>query len=50
MVYESDDINNCWDGRFKDNWCLPGVYVYTCRIRCEGNQESLLKGDVTLIR
>lgn len=50
MVYESSDINQCWDGRFKDNPCLPGVYMYTCKITCEGNKESLLKGDITLIR
>ena len=49
-VYESDDINECWDGRYKDNWCMPGVYVYYCRIKCEDDQTSELKGDVTLIR
>ena len=49
-VYESDDVSACWDGRFHDNPCLPGVYYYTCHIRCANNQENDLKGDVTLIR
>ena len=49
-VYESDDINACWDGRYKNNWCMPGVYVYHCRIKCEDGQVSQFKGDVTLIR
>lgn len=50
LVYESNDIHECWDGRFRGNWCMPGVYVYTCHIRCEGYQESEIKGDITLIR
>ena len=49
-VFESDDPSICWDGRYHDNPCLPGVYYYTCHIRCANNQENDLKGDVTLIR
>ena len=49
-VYESGDINECWDGRFRDNWCMPGVYVYHCTITCADGQHSQFKGDVTLIR
>lgn len=49
-VYESDDITRCWDGRFRDNWCMPGVYVYHCTITCADGQHSQFKGDVTLIR
>lgn len=49
-IYESDDVNNCrWDGRYRDNACLPGVYTYTCRIRCLNGTETELKGDITLI-
>lgn len=50
LVYESHDINECWDGRYKNNWCQPGVYTYYCTVVCEGNQEGKFKGDVTLIR
>lgn len=50
LVYESEDISECWDGRYKNNWCMPGVYVYTCRISCEGDKENTFKGDITLIR
>lgn len=50
LVYESNDINACWDGRFKDNWCMPGVYTYRCKVTCEAGQEGEFKGDVTLIR
>ncbi|MDY5969507.1 MAG: gliding motility-associated C-terminal domain-containing protein, partial [Bacteroidales bacterium] len=50
LVYESHDINQCWDGRYKGNWCQPGVYAYTCRITCNGHKNNEFKGDVTLIR
>ena len=49
-VYESDNMAQCWDGRYRDNWCMPGVYVYYCTIKCADGQTSQLKGDVTLIR
>ena len=49
-VYEGNDIHGCWDGRYNGNWCMPGVYTYVCRVKCEAQMESLLKGDITLIR
>ncbi|MCQ2273691.1 MAG: gliding motility-associated C-terminal domain-containing protein [Bacteroidales bacterium] len=49
-VFETNDIHDCWDGRYNDNWCLPGVYTYYCRVKCEAGFQNLLKGDITLIR
>ena len=49
-VFETHDINSCWDGRYNDNWCMPGVYTYSCRIQCEAGLQNHLKGDITLIR
>lgn len=49
-VYETHSINDCWDGRYHDNWCMPGVYTYTCSIQCEAGMHNLLKGDITIIR
>ena len=49
-VFETHNINECWDGHYNGNPCLPGVYTYTCHIKCEAGQENLLKGDITLIR
>lgn len=49
-VYESDNMSECWDGRFRNNWCMPGVYVYHCRIKCQDGQVGQFKGDITLIR
>ena len=49
-VFESRDMRECWDGLFRGNPCMPGVYVYHCRIRCQDGQEAQFKGDITLIR
>lgn len=49
-VFETHDIHECWDGRYNGNPCLPGVYTFTCHVKCEAGQENLLKGDITLIR
>ena len=49
-VFETHDFNDCWDGRYNGNLCLPGVYTYYCRIKCETGKENLLKGDITIIR
>ena len=49
-VYESRDVNQCWDGTFRNTQCLPGVYTYTCQIRCHTGIENDFKGDITLIR
>ena len=50
LVYESSDIEACWDGTYKGQPCMPGVYTYYCKIACEGHQNATFKGDVTLIR
>lgn len=49
-VYESSDPSECWDGTYRGNACLPGVYTYTCHIRCHAGEENDFKGDITLIR
>ena len=49
-VFESTDPADCWDGTFRGHQCLPGVYTYTCHIRCHADKENDFKGDITLIR
>ena len=39
-----------WDGRYKGQLQLPGVYVYTARAQTFDGQEIQLKGTVTLLR
>ena len=49
-VYESNDINECWDGTFKGRKCQSGVYMYTCDIECEAHQNVSFKGDITIVK
>ena len=49
-VFETNDINECWDGTFKGTKCQSGVYMYTCDIECEGHQNTFFKGDITIIK
>ncbi|MBQ6725535.1 MAG: gliding motility-associated C-terminal domain-containing protein, partial [Bacteroidales bacterium] len=49
-VFETNDINECWDGTYKGRKCQSGVYMYTCDIECEGHQSTYFKGDVTIIK
>lgn len=49
-VFESDDPAECWDGNYRGHPCLPGVYTYTCHIRCYADKVNDFKGDITLIR
>lgn len=49
-VYESTNPADCWDGTYRGHQCLPGVYTYTCHIRCFADIENDFKGDITLIK
>lgn len=39
-----------WTGRFNDQACMPGVYVYYGIVQFENGEELILKGDVSLIK
>ncbi len=54
LVYErnnylSSEFNNGWDGIFRGKEMNPGVFSYYFHINKNG-EESILKGDVTLVR
>ena len=49
-VFETQDINVGWDGRYKGREVDPGVFVYSLKAVCFDDQEYFTKGDVTLIR
>jgi len=53
LAYHSDAINFVWDGNFAEESVMPGVYVYTVKVKyTDGNaeREEVLAGDVTLLR
>ena len=49
-VYQSTDPTACWEGTYRNTPCLPGVYTYTCHIRCLTGEDNDFKGDITLLR
>lgn len=44
------DTNVEWDGHFKGNPVLPGVYSYIMRVSIENKDEKELFGNVTVVR
>ncbi|MCB0478518.1 MAG: PKD domain-containing protein [Crocinitomicaceae bacterium] len=49
-IYQSNNIQDGWDGMYKGAEQPIGVYVWTARVVAHDDQEFTLKGDVTLIR
>jgi gliding motility-associated-like protein len=43
-------LDHGWSGRFNDQACMPGVYVYYGIVQFDDGEELILKGDVTLIK
>jgi gliding motility-associated-like protein len=50
LVFETTDINHCWDGYFKGKIVNPDVYVYYAEGICTAGQAKLIKGNVTVVR
>lgn len=51
LVFESGDINNSWDGKYKESECEPDVYSYLITyINSLRNKIEYKKGNITLIR
>ena len=50
QVFETQNINVGWDGKYKGREVDPGVFVYHLKAICFDDQEYFTKGDVTLIR
>jgi gliding motility-associated-like protein len=49
-VFESNDMELKWDGRFKGELMEPGVYVYAVDIAFTNGHTVHNKGSITLIR
>ncbi len=49
-VFQSKDINEGWDGKYRNQDCQAGVYYYKLEIKCSGGKTFLSGGDITLIR
>lgn len=51
LLFETNDLDNSWDGTYKGVACQAGVYFYTCQfISTENNANEYRKGTITLLR
>ncbi len=50
VVFESNDVNQTWDGNRSQMPVSTGVYFYLLRVRCYDEQDIIRKGDVTVVR
>jgi gliding motility-associated-like protein len=49
-VFESNDINFQWDGKYKGEYVLPGEYVYVFKVVFVDDYSVTNKGTITVIR
>ncbi|PCI95056.1 MAG: hypothetical protein COB15_12645 [Flavobacteriales bacterium] len=49
-VFESDDIDQGWDGKHNEKELNPGVFVYYVKVKFIDGSQGELKGNVTLIK
>ncbi len=49
-LFETNIIDNGWDGTFRGKVMNTGVYVYYCKVKYDTGRYEELFGDVTLIR
>ncbi len=50
MVFETTDMSEGWDGTFRGKLMDPDVYDYYYKAICVDGQETIKKGNVTLLR
>ena len=50
LVFQSEDPNASWDGRYRGRLHPQDVLVYFCRLTFPDGEVYEAKGDVTLIR
>lgn len=50
LVFETNDLNNNWNGYFNGDLVNADVYAYYLRIKCVGNEEDFVKnGNITVL-
>jgi gliding motility-associated-like protein len=50
LIFETNNINEGWDGTWKGELCFPAVYVYYVEGVCSDGTKLLKHGNVTLVR
>ena len=50
LVFETFDRLEGWDGTFRNKDLDPDVYDYYLKVICIDDSETIIKGNVTLLR
>ena len=51
MVYQSDNLNEEWNGEYRGNQVPMGTYVYQVKaVNVSGDNTMVKKGTVVLVR
>lgn len=50
LVFETDDINQPWDGKYKGKLVPSGCYVYMIQYIGDDNYSQILTGTVTVLK
>jgi gliding motility-associated-like protein len=50
LMFESFDRGDGWDGTYKGKKMDPDVYDYYLKVTCIDNIESIVKGNITLLK
>ena len=50
LLFVSDDVRKGWDGYYRGQPAKQDVYVWKAFARFSDGRETMLKGDVTLLR
>ena len=50
LVFVSNDVRRGWDGWYKGHPAKQDVYVWKCQATFSDGRETVLKGDLTLLR
>ena len=51
LVFETNDIHQAWNGRFRQQPLAPDVFGYYVLFSCPGNNKKIVKkGNITILR
>ncbi len=50
LIFESQNINEGWDGYYKGKLCQQGVYIWKAYVKLNNGKVFNKSGDVTLLR
>jgi gliding motility-associated-like protein len=50
LVFETNDIEQSWDGMYKGSPVNAGVFVWVVKAICSNGEETIQKGNVTVLK